>query len=442
MGSARQRRMTFCRAAGFLVAAALFATALPAVEAGPLARAGGGVVLSFDDGCVSSLYAAREMEERGLRGTFFVIGEPWRAPQDDCPYMSAAQVAGLASRGHDIQAHTMSHRALTSLPLSEAKAELAGSRIVSTDQAGLRATHVAYPYGDTNAAVTAEAAKLFRTARLYYTDFEQMPLDYPDPHLLSAIGVLEKTTASEVARWLDVARAEGVVLVLAIHDINDEPETFETTPARYEAILDTVVRSGLPVMTMAQAFGSPRAVRFAPQNGNEWWVQVHLGGADAAKVARLEARDDNTPWTPLAKKSWGGFAASFRVEPGHRVEYRAVLADGRIVTSCAFSHPSGGCAGILGATGAASPPGGSFAASFKNVRGNEWWVETDVATTGGTLTGVDARVNGGAWTALEKRSWGSWAKSLKAPAGSSVEFRARAADGQSAQSARYAWPPS
>ncbi|HLE97535.1 MAG TPA: carbohydrate-binding domain-containing protein [Candidatus Thermoplasmatota archaeon] len=88
-----------------------------------------------------------------------------------------------------------------------------------------------------------------------------------------------------------------------------------------------------------------------------------------------------------------------------------------------------------------APPPSPFDATFRNVRGNAWWVEADVSAVGGVLAGVDARVGTGAWVALTKTSWGSWAKSLPAPAGSTVQFRARATDGSADVSEPYPWPP-
>ncbi len=95
-------------------------------------------------------------------------------------------------------------------------------------------------------------------------------------------------------------------------------------------------------------------------------------------------------------------------------------------------------------TGGGGGGGGNttaFDATFKNVKGNEWWVQVDVTATGGTLAGVDARVNAGAWVALTKQSWGSWAKSIHAPPGATVEFRARATDGSTDVSTASRWPP-
>lgn len=185
---------------------------------------------------------------------------------------------------------------------------------------------------------------------------------------------------------------------------------------------------------------STGAVSFTPSGGNEWWVQAAVSGAT---VTAVDARDTNGAYVPLAYRTWGAWAGSFRVEPGNQVQYRARLADGSLVESCWYAHPAGGCAS--GATSAPAPsapaPAASaFAATFTNVRGNSWWVEAEVAANGGTLAAVEARVNGGAWVPLAKTSWGSWAKSMSAPTGSIVELRARAADGATAQSPTYAWP--
>ena len=174
---------------------------------------------------------------------------------------------------------------------------------------------------------------------------------------------------------------------------------------------------------------------FQSRGGNEWWVQVKVSGAP---VAAVESRDTGGAWVALKLQSWGDWAGSYHVEPGHLVRFRATLTDGRVVESCDWTHP-----GAVEQCGATPPPptSGTFAATFKNVRGNEWWVETDVSVSGGTLAGVDARVDGGAWVALTKQSYGSWAKSIHAASGSNVEFRARSTDGQSVVSSGYRWPP-
>lgn len=178
-----------------------------------------------------------------------------------------------------------------------------------------------------------------------------------------------------------------------------------------------------------------KSVSFAHKGGNEWWVEVRLGGASAAQVAAVEAMDTGGSWKPLTLRSWGNWGGSFHLEEGHDVRFRARFGDGAVVESCWFTHPEG----VETCEADPTPPAeGSFPASYRP-GGNEWWVQVKVAADR-PLAGVDARVDAGAWVALELKSWGDWAKSLRAPDGSIVEFRARAADGRVNHSGGYRWP--
>jgi hypothetical protein len=69
---------------------------------------------------------------------------------------------------------------------------------------------------------------------------------------------------------------------------------------------------------------------------------------------------------------------------------------------------------------------------------NEWWVDVKV-TTSATLTKVEAKVDSGPWTALTKTSYGTWAKSMHAPKGSTVTFRAWDSAGHAAYSPATTW---
>jgi hypothetical protein len=85
------------------------------------------------------------------------------------------------------------------------------------------------------------------------------------------------------------------------------------------------------------------------------------------------------------------------------------------------------------------PPSGDFDATFGTSGGNEWWVEVHVDGNEPLAT-VHARDDGGAWIALEKKSWGAWAKSFHVADGSLVDFRATSTDGDTDISGTYRWP--
>ena len=91
------------------------------------------------------------------------------------------------------------------------------------------------------------------------------------------------------------------------------------------------------------------------------------------------------------------------------------------------------------ATAPAVTSASTFSAGFTpKAVGNDWWVETKVSSTQG-IAKVEARLNYGAWTALPRTDWGSYAAGLHAPNGTPVQFRATSTTGATATSATYTW---
>jgi hypothetical protein len=81
----------------------------------------------------------------------------------------------------------------------------------------------------------------------------------------------------------------------------------------------------------------------------------------------------------------------------------------------------------------------TFSATFTpKAVGNDWWVETKVSSSQG-IAKVEARLNSGAWTALPRTDWGSYADGLHAPNGTPVQFRVTSTGGATATSATYTW---
>lgn len=187
----------------------------------------------------------------------------------------------------------------------------------------------------------------------------------------------------------------------------------------------------LPALGLPLASAAP-ALSFASKGGNEWWVEAAVTGADAGRLAKVEARDSFGAWVALVHEPWGTWGGSFHIEPGHLVQFRGTLTDGTSATSCAFLHPSG-----TPACGTPLEP--AFTATFAPKPGNNWWVET-LVNGSQTVASVSASVNGGAPVLLAKTSWGSWAKSFYVPTGATVRFAATSTAGATVRSANYSWP--
>ena len=174
---------------------------------------------------------------------------------------------------------------------------------------------------------------------------------------------------------------------------------------------------------------------FDHKTGNEWWVEVLI----SPKPVAAQAMDTGGAWKTLTFRDWGAWAASFHIEPGHDVRFRAQDSSGAWHESCWFTHPAG-AEKCDSPPPPPPPPPGEFDATFSDVSGNEWWVQVDVDANE-PIASVHARVVGETWHALTKRSWGAWAASFHIDDGERVEFRATSNDGDVDLSDNvYVWP--
>ncbi len=204
-----------------------------------------------------------------------------------------------------------------------------------------------------------------------------------------------------------------------------------------------VVRIGEAARTSTGTFDAT----FTGVRGNEWWEQANVA-VTGGTLAKVDVRLNDGVWQPLTKQSWGGYAASYRAVQGTTIQFRATAVDASTdLSECYRWIPASNTDATKVTCGTAvpppppPPPPGTFDATFSGVRGNEWWEQTSVAATGGTLAKVDVRLNDGAWQPLTKQSWGGYAASYRAVQGTTVQLRATAVDASTDLSECYRWIP-
>ncbi len=167
---------------------------------------------------------------------------------------------------------------------------------------------------------------------------------------------------------------------------------------------------------------------FQPASGsNQWWVEVYVDGPEP--ITKVEARVDGGSWHDLSEKDWGSWAKGIHAPEGSLVQFRATGSSGVTDVSGCYEWTEGTKTGC----------DSTFDADFDPASGsNQWWVEVYVSGNQ-EISQVDARADGGSWQKLSKTDWGSWAKSMHAPDGSTVEFRAMSTSGATDLSREYVW---
>ncbi len=132
------------------------------------------VAVTFDDGLENIRTPVERLRAYGVPVTVFVVtGEVGRTNAwggvehpsvPTLPLMSWADLEHLASIGTTIAAHTRSHRPLSQLSANALNDELEGCREDLASRLGMQSGHLAYPFGDVDARVAANAGGHYRFA--------------------------------------------------------------------------------------------------------------------------------------------------------------------------------------------------------------------------------------------------------------------------------------
>ncbi len=156
------------------------------------------MAITFDDGFASvKRYAAPILERRRVPGTVFAPTQfmgggaqlSWPGIEQWASTESAAELAALdwsdlrqlTDLGWEIGSHTLTHPHLTQLDPEALRQELAQSREECSDHVGRPCRTIAYPYGDADARVIAQAESAGYAAGAALSSHLRLngPLSYP-----------------------------------------------------------------------------------------------------------------------------------------------------------------------------------------------------------------------------------------------------------------------
>ncbi len=108
------------------------------------------IMITFDDSTAGQWDAAAALDARGMKGVFFVItGNSQLSPD---------QLRSMASRGHELESHTVTHPYLTKISDAELAYQLTQSKATLEGILGRPVRFVAYPYGENDGRVQAAVA--------------------------------------------------------------------------------------------------------------------------------------------------------------------------------------------------------------------------------------------------------------------------------------------
>lgn len=215
--------------------------------------------ISFDDIPDSAaLVGARILEERGVRGTFYVCGEI--AGRDWLNYRLASldQVAALAQAGHEIGCHTASHPAATRIGPSDYVRDVERNAAILEPIVGKLDTF-AYPFGAIALRHKLRLQERFAVCRSVHG---RMAVGSYDRGRLHS-SPLEDASIDEagIDELLDEAVAKTAWLTFYAHDVSDTPSRFGVSPTRLAYAVDAALARGIRIETIANVVALNRRAR-------------------------------------------------------------------------------------------------------------------------------------------------------------------------------------
>src|SRR6266481_5962529 len=210
------------------------------------------VSLTFDDGWKSAITNAAPLLARfGMPATFYIISDCVFGCRDE--YMNVDDLRALTLAGHEIGAHTKSHKYLTELSQLELWNEIEqGAEDLRA--LGFDPCTFAYPFGDWNPHVVKQVREAgFMAAR---TIARGMNTEKTNHLLLRGYGVRKEHSANDVISWI-VRAMRSDWLILYFHQIeqaevlSEHKWIYGTTPAVLEGVLLYLQREHIPIVTVA-----------------------------------------------------------------------------------------------------------------------------------------------------------------------------------------------
>ncbi len=208
------------------------------------------VTFSFDDAPVTAAQAgAAILEQRGLKGTFFLAAELAGRQGPMGLFAGEAEVRRLASAGHEIACHTFSHLDCGQVngPRVLADVSLNAGALARWDVP--QAQTFAYPYGDVSGPAKAALAPRYRLLRALHHGVIE---DGSDLNQAPAVGIEGVDGEMVARRWLKTAAERKAWLILYTHDVADPPSAWGCTPDALARLADEALALGFDVVTAAE----------------------------------------------------------------------------------------------------------------------------------------------------------------------------------------------
>jgi peptidoglycan/xylan/chitin deacetylase (PgdA/CDA1 family) len=245
------KRLATAIIAGFLIAVGLLLVGQHDVQQDTKEAI---ISITFDDGYVSEYNSAIELEEYGWHGVIYFPSGLAGGYFEGIPIMTWEHVSDLQNRGHEIGGHTLTHAKASNLSESEWESEIKQGKDL-LEQHNITVESFAYPYNDINH--TEITKKYYPVQRNVNGGINPINTNETE---LNGLALTHNNYQELLPIYLEDLKLNGGWLVLAIHDVSDNPRPdIDLSPEDLTSILEQIKQSKVPVKTIAEVENETKA---------------------------------------------------------------------------------------------------------------------------------------------------------------------------------------
>ncbi|KAB8194017.1 polysaccharide deacetylase family protein [Nonomuraea phyllanthi] len=293
-------------------------------QTGATPAAGGVVSLTFDDGLERQEQMARELTERGMAGTFYVLSTRVQAPG----YLDQTQLARLAQAGHEIGGHTRTHARLPTLHHDEQRREICGDRS-ALEAMGFTPRSFAFPFHAVNAAAEAVAEECGYNSARGRAGVAAETTPPGDPYDLNTpLAVGANATLPEIQQYVLAAEKRKGWAILVFHDYCDGCGPLGVKPTLFTAFLDWLKGQKIPVRTVGDVIGGetrPVPPVKAPSIVLNASLENYFGKEGIPDCWQLDGRSATATFGRVADARTGRWAGRIKVTGGDPARLRLAI---------------------------------------------------------------------------------------------------------------------
>ncbi len=228
------------------------------------------VTITQDDGTPDVKNTAiPALDAHGFKSTQFTISGVLNKPGE----WTSDDVRTIAADGHEIGSHSVTHKdEVTGTDINgnpgtitpaQQIAELRDSQATLQNILGTPVTDFAYPFGSYNNVVSNIAGTYYSASRGVESGYQSR---FDTASSLQGLRVQNITRSTgdpannvppmsfaDFQGWVDFAIQHNLWLILVYHGVNNNPGSFDTTPAAFNQQLDYLKSKGVSVQTMHSA---------------------------------------------------------------------------------------------------------------------------------------------------------------------------------------------